>query len=208
MTEDEHVERDPSPRTPTSAPTGSDPRASDHPASDPAFVAGLRPIPSRPAGSPALWPATDIFGIRPDGTPIEVRIGDSDRPILVVFLATHCDGCDEYWRGLADERPDGTAGDPALDAESRTAGAALARVMPVIVTRGPASQEPADVAATAAGVRCTPVVMSDQAWRDYRVTSYPFFVLVDPASRRIIGETVGFGWTDVVGMIDARDHPV
>lgn len=201
------MERDPDSRTPTPDPAASEQAASDNPASDPAFVAGLRPIPSRPEGSPAPWPANDISGERPDGIPIEVRIGDSDRPILVAFLATHCDGCGDYWRGLADERTEGTNGDPALDPKAATdVVAALAGVVPVIVTRGPGFQEPADVAAVAAGVRCTPVVMSDQAWRDYRVTSYPFFVLVDPRSRRIIGETVGFGWTDVVAMIEAQGY--
>jgi len=170
-------------------------------------MAGLRPIPSRPAGSPAPWPATDISGARPDGTPIEVRIDDTGRPILVAFLATHCDGCDDYWRGLADEHPEGAPDDAALDA--RAAGdlaAVLAAVLPVIVTRGPGIQEASDVATAAAGIRRTPVVMSDQAWLDYRVTAYPFFVLVDPRSRRIIGETVGFGWADVLGMIQAQGH--
>ena len=134
-----------------------------------------------------------------------MRIGGSDRPILVAFLATHCDGCGDYWRGLADDRLVGTADDSAVDANPATdVGAALAAVAPVIVTRGPRYQEPADVVAAATGVIRTPVVMSDQAWRDYRITSYPFFVLVDPSTRRIIGETVGFGWSDVVGMIEAR----
>lgn len=181
--------------------------ALDHPSSDPTFVAGLRPIPSRPAGTPAPWPATDISGARPDGTPIEVRICDIGRPILVVFLATHCDGCDDYWRGLTDEHLEATADDPALDTSAAgDLAAALGGVVPVIVTRGPGVQEATDVAAAAAGIRDTPVVMSDQAWLDYRVTSYPFFVLVDPASRRIIGETVGFGWADVLGMIQAQGH--
>ena len=47
----------------------------------------------------------------------------------------------------------------------------------------------------------TPVVMSDDAWSDYRVLGYPFFVLVEPATLTVVGETVGFGWSDVVSMI-------
>ena len=46
-----------------------------------------------------------------------------------------------------------------------------------------------------------PVVMGDQAWTDYRVPTYPFFVVVDVPSRTIIGETVGLGWDDVISMI-------
>jgi hypothetical protein len=48
-----------------------------------------------------------------------------------------------------------------------------------------------------------PLVMSDAAWADYRVTGYPFFVLVDAAHGTVVGETVGFGWSDVRSMIDA-----
>jgi hypothetical protein len=43
--------------------------------------------------------------------------------------------------------------------------------------------------------------MSDAAWSDYRVTGYPFLVLVEPATRRILGESVGFGWPDVEGLM-------
>jgi hypothetical protein len=50
-----------------------------------------------------------------------------------------------------------------------------------------------------------PVVMTDAAWSDYRVTGYPFLVLVDPETRTVIGETVGFGWSDVHAMIRAAD---
>ncbi len=45
--------------------------------------------------------------------------------------------------------------------------------------------------------------MSDTPWADYRVTGYPFFVLVDPAARRVIGETVAFGMEDVLALLGA-----
>jgi len=51
-----------------------------------------------------------------------------------------------------------------------------------------------------------PVVMSDAAWADYRVTGYPFFVLVDAAQGVIVGETVAFGWSDVRALIEASGH--
>jgi len=47
------------------------------------------------------------------------------------------------------------------------------------------------------------VIMSEEAWTEYRVLGYPFFVLVDPSTRTVLGETVGFGWSDVVSMIRA-----
>jgi hypothetical protein len=74
-------------------------------------------------------------------------------------------------------------------------------VSPAIVTRGPDSVAPSEVEEAGAGVVDVPVVMSDQAWVDYRVMGYPFFVLVDVGSRTVVGETVGFGWSDVVSMI-------
>ena len=64
--------------------------------------------------------------------------------------------------------------------------------------------------AGAAGSRDgVPVVMSDAAWNDYRVTGYPFFVLVDAVRGVIVGETVGFGWPDVRALIEASatDRP-
>ncbi len=182
-------------------------RRRSNPASDPSFTAGLRPIPARPTGDAAPWPATDILGVTPDGTPIEIQLAAADRPILLIFLATRCDGCADYWRGLADENSGVSSDGPGPDLiPGPGVGGTLAGVTPVIVTRGPRSQDAAEVAAVSVGVHRTPVVMSDQAWKDYRVTAYPFFALVDAGSRRIIGETVGFGWTDVLAMIADRNR--
>ena len=175
---------------PTAAAPGGDSER-EGPLSDPAFVAGLRPIPSRPTAGAggrdleARWSAADIVGVTPAGAPIEIRVGRSDRPLLVAFLATRCDGCAEFWQGFGGE---GGGGLPAS-------------VSAVVVTRGPDFVAPEEVARVAGAVVGAPVVMSDQAWGDYRVLGYPFFVLVDPASGTVIGETVGFGWSDVRSMI-------
>jgi len=157
-----------------------------NPLSDPGFVAGLRPIPTGVPGEVPVWPATDLHGVRPDGSPVSVALGDLDRPLLLVFLAVRCDGCEAFWEGIA-----GGPGDPALGA-----------VVPVVVTRGPDSVAVGEVAARAAGFDGD-VVMSDRAWTDYRVTGYPFLVLVEPASERILAESVGFGWDDVASTVRA-----
>ncbi len=73
----------------------------------------------------------------------------------------------------------------------------------VAVTKGPGSVDRAEVVRAARGVSRVPVVMSDRAWRDYRVSGYPFFVLVDATAGTVIGETVGFGWSDVQSMVRA-----
>ena len=146
------------------------------PLSDPEFVAGLRPVPSGFGDAPPTWPATDVSGVRPDGTPVLIELAAGSRPVLLVFLTTNCDGCDLFWTGLS-EPPAG--------------------VDVVVVTKGPGAVEASEVAALAR----TEVVMSDPAWTDYRVTGYPFLVLVDPATRRILGESVGFGWSDVDALL-------
>jgi hypothetical protein len=114
-------------------------------------------------------------------------MGEFDSLVLLAFLATRCDGCEEFWRGLRD----GATVDH------------LESVAMVAVTRGPVTISSADVDEVATGINRVPVIMSDTAWTDYRVSGYPFFVLVDAPARRVVGETVGFGWPDVVSMVRA-----
>ena len=133
------------------------------------------------------WPAADLVGEDPDGRPTELRIAGRSGPVLLCFLQTRCDGCHEFWRGLGD--PPGTDWPDALTV--------------VAVTRGPDTVDRSEVARLTAGAGTVPVVMGDRAWTDYRVTGYPFFVLVDPSSGTVVGETVGFGWPDVHAMVRA-----
>jgi hypothetical protein len=180
-------------RRSTGAGIGQSPAASEDPAdrqplgplADPEFVAGLRPIPSATSAGTA-FPAPDIEGSDPSGRPVRIDIGEYAQPILLAFLHIDCDGCGEFWQGLADDR-----------------GVLPAEVSAVIVTKGPDTVPPGDVGQASAGIGRVPVVMSDGAWTDYRVLGYPFFVLVDPATRTVVGETVGFGWTDVISMISS-----
>ncbi len=157
------------------------------PLSDPAYLAGLRPIPSGPPGGQSAWAASDIVGVGPTGARIEARLGEFEGLVLLAFLTARCDGCEEFWRGLRDAA--------VIDLPGS--------VSPVIVTKGPVNLAPAAVEDVAYGITRVPVIMSDEAWADYRVTGYPFFVLVDAPARRIAGETVGFGWSDVESMIRA-----
>ena len=147
-----------------------------NPLSDPEFVAGLRPVPSGLDSEAPPWPAVDLSGVRPDGTPVSFDVAAPDVPVLLAFLTTRCDGCDVFWTGLADPPPG---------------------LQCVVVTRGPGTTVPDDVAALAGGLSQVPVVMSDAAWKDYRVTGYPFLVLVDPGTRTVLAESVGFGWSDL-----------
>jgi hypothetical protein len=155
------------------------------PWADPDFAAGLRPIPSGAAGAPSPWPAVDVLGVGPHGRPVEVLLDECDGYVLLAFLTTRCPGCAEFWREMV---ADGPSGLPA----------GVARV---IVTRGPGTASPDEVSGLVAGGVGAPVVMSDQTWADYRVHGYPFFVLVEVGPRAVIGETVGFGWSDITSMV-------
>ncbi len=163
-----------------------------NPLDDPVFVAGLRPIPSGSPSGSVSRPASDLAGVSPGGDRVEVVLAHLEGPVLLCFLHIRCDGCDQFWRGLADDvsaQPPGSSELPDT-------------VTAVVVTKGPGSVDRVEVARVASGVTRT-VVMSDQAWADYRVSAYPFFVLVDPGSMSVVGETVGFGWSDVRSMIRA-----
>ncbi len=148
--------------------------------SDPGFVAGLRAVPSGFGDAAPTWPASDLAGVRPDGTSVTVCVADRDRPLLLVFLTTDCDGCEVFWSGLVDP---------------------LRGVDVVVVTKGPHAVPASDVATLADGLADIPVVMSDTAWPDYRVTGYPFLILVEPGTRRIVAESVGFVWSDVETLV-------
>ncbi len=155
------------------------------PLSDPEFLAGLRPVPSGLEGQEVPWPAVDVEGVGPEGAPIRVALDAAAGNVLFAFLATRCDGCEAFWSGLGPSGPIG----------------ALGSVRVVVVTKGPTSVDPAEVGRVGASLGSVPVVMSDAPWLDYRVTGYPFFVLVDPATRKVIGETVAFGMDDVLALL-------
>jgi hypothetical protein len=153
--------------------------------SDPAFVAGLRPIPSGSNGGQARR-VEDISGTDPAGRPISFGIDEVSGHLLLVFLHVHCDGCDDFWRGLREV-------DPSRLAPSITV---------IAITKGSGSVDAREVRRSATGSRSR-TVMSDQAWIDYQVTGYPFLILIDRPTRSIVAETVGFGWSDVISIVQS-----
>jgi hypothetical protein len=148
-------------------------------------LSGLRAIPT---GAVSVdRPAYDLAGVDQFGRPIEVAVLTHPGRTLLAFLAVDCFGCEPFWQGI---------GDPT----TLPASSDLARV---VVTKGPDAVSSEAVDAAAADVSGVPVVMSDNAWLDYQVLSYPSFVLVDNPSGRVVGETVGIGWDDVRVMLEA-----
>ena len=130
-------------------------------------------------------PVFDLSGTGPAGDPFTVRVVGVAGRTLLAFLSVDCLGCEEFWRAL--RAPRGLGLGPG--------------VATVVVTKGPASVSPDDVATASEGLAGAPVVMSDRVWTDYQVLGYPFFVLVDGPSGTVVGETVGMGLDDVAGMV-------
>jgi hypothetical protein len=148
-------------------------------------LSGLRAIPTGAAS--ADRPAYDLSGVDQFGRPIEVAVLSHPGRTLLAFLSVDCFGCEPFWHGI---------GDPS----TLPASSDIARV---VVTKGPDGVSPEAVDAAAVDVSGVPVVMSNDAWLDYQVLSYPSFLLVDNSSGRVVGETVGMGWDDVRSMLEA-----
>ena len=155
------------------------------PLEDDGFVSGLRPVPTADSPVRRPLPIVELSGATPLGTTLRINLV-SQPWTLLCFLATRCEGCEEFWR--------------------QTCGAALPQVLGgvshVVITKSDESVDPDEVRALA-GDRADRVLMSDGAWKTFEVLGYPTFVLIDGSSASVVGETVAFTWTDVEGMIAA-----
>jgi hypothetical protein len=131
-------------------------------------AAGLAQPPAAPARTPGEAPA--LAGSTPAGDAVQLAFHGAQAPTLLAFLTSGCGTCAGFWETLGEQRlPPG--------------------VRTVIVTRGPEREQPAKLRLLAPpGV---PVVMSSQAWEQYRIPGAPYFVLVDEEVR---GEGVATTW--------------
>jgi hypothetical protein len=133
-----------------------------------------RPIPTyrdHPATSPI-----DIDGVTPAGTRVAVAVAGSTDPLLLLFLSASCLGCRDLWDGTRELR------------QALPEGLHI-----VIVTRG-IDQEDASAIADLAPAD-TEVVMSSDAFHDYRVGGPPFLVVVVGGEVRTEGVAWGVGET-------------
>ena len=141
---------------------------------------GLVPIPTY-RGAPAT-PASDVEGVDLAGERVTVDVVGVPRWTLLLFLSTACDGCADLWAALRDP-----------------VAAGLAGATPVVVTRGPESEDPEAVHRLAPpGVA---VVQSSGTWRAYRVQGPPFFALVDGPGRRVATEGVAWAAPQVAAHV-------
>ena len=136
-----------------------------------------------PPGEPALGPAPAVAGLTPSGDARAFAPANSERLTLLAFLSSGCTSCAGFWRALQQpeelELPQG------------------ARV--VIVTKGPELEITAQVLAMSTGQ--VPVIMSTEAWHDYQVPGSPFFVLIDGASGRKVGQGVAGQVSQLVELV-------
>jgi hypothetical protein len=131
----------------------------------------LTPIPTY-RGHPATTPF-DVSGVDPWGSPLALDIVGATAPVLLLFLSSTCGGCSDLWSSQQDLR------------------AALATPVGLaLVTRDPGPEDAAAITPLARP-EVAPVVMSTQAYDDYRVAGPPFLVLVD--ARRVWTEGVAWG---------------
>ena len=156
-------------------PSGAADRATDHPHDG---TDGARAVPVPFTTGPPLAAGRDstsaptIAGVTPSGDALAIAPVGTDGMTLLAFLSTGCASCAGFWESFAGQ--DGTG----LPAGTRL----------VVVTKGADREIPGEVAALAApGLS---VVMSSDAWTDYEVPGSPFFVLVDGAGGRRVGEGV------------------
>ncbi len=131
-----------------------------------------------PRGTEADLRAAPLTGTTLDGDAVSLAFDRPGAPTLLAFLTSGCSTCAGFWATLAE---------PRLPAGVET----------LIVTRGADRERPAKLRELAPAA--VPVVMSSQAWTDYRVPGAPYFVLVDGGIR---GEGVATTWTALASLVN------
>jgi hypothetical protein len=146
---------------------------------------GVRP--DAPANG-SLGPAHDVAGTGLHDDAVIVPVVGVQHRTLLAFLSSGCLTCSTFWDALGDSASLDMAGDDVR----------------IIAVTKDASEEsvselrklaPADV----------PVVMASDVWRTYDVPGSPYFVLVDGAERRVLGEGTGLSWAQVCTLIQQAE---
>jgi hypothetical protein len=141
-----------------------------------------------PASTPALGVAPVVAGVTPTGDARAIAVDNTDDLTLLGFLSSGCAGCAAFWDALQDPG--------RLQLPDRT------RV--VIVTKGADREVPSEVRSRTTGL--VPVVMSTDAWVDYEVPGSPFFVLVDGATGRKVGQGVASQVGQLAELVRRAEH--
>ncbi|HEX9316836.1 MAG TPA: hypothetical protein VGA71_15690 [Actinomycetota bacterium] len=139
-----------------------------------------QPLPISKRGERPVPGATDIVGVTPNDETVSISVG-TGVDTLLAFLSGGCSVCGDLWAGTP-------SGESALPDHTRL----------VVVTASPDRESPSRVRRLAAPGAT--VVMSTDAWEDYRVPGAPYFVLVD-GTGRIAGEGSAQSWRQVASLM-------
>lgn len=127
--------------------------------------------------------APTIAGVTPTGDALAIAVSGNDQLTLIAFLSSGCTTCAGFWEAF--QTPEQLGLPDAIRL--------------VVVTKGPEMEIAGEVEAKAHSR--LQVVMSTDAWGDYEVPGSPFFVLVDGAAGRRIGEGVANHFSQVVELV-------
>jgi hypothetical protein len=125
----------------------------------------------------------DIVGTDPSGGAVRIAVLGARHDTLVAFLSTGCSTCRTFWDSF--RSPSG----PSVPGDARL----------VVVTRGPEAESPGLVRDLASPD--VAVVLSSEAWEAYDVPVAPYFVMVEGATGRIVGEGAGTSWPQVTSLL-------
>jgi hypothetical protein len=126
--------------------------------------------------------AFDVAGTTPTDEAVRIGVVGARQNTVLAFLSSGCLTCGGFWETFA-----------ATDRLAVPGGARL-----VVVTHGPESESPARIRELAPSA--FPVVMSTEAWQEYKVPHTPYFVYVDGPSGRIVGEGSATTWQQVASL--------
>ena len=121
----------------------------------------------------------DVSGTTPGDEAVRIGVVGARQSTLLAFLSSGCLTCGGFWEAFA-----------RTDRLAVPGGARL-----VIVTKGPEAESESRIGELAPSA--VPVVMSTEAWLEYRVPATPYFVYVDGPSGRIVGEGSAQTWEQV-----------
>jgi hypothetical protein len=124
----------------------------------------------------------DVAGATPTDETVRIGVVGARQSTLLAFLSSGCLTCGGFWDTFA-----------TTDRLAVPGGARL-----VVVTKGPESESPARIRELSPSA--FPVVMSTDAWLEYKVPHTPYFVYVDGPTGRILGEGSAATWSQVTSL--------
>ena len=118
-----------------------------------------------------LVDARDLMGVTPSGDASAIGVIGTPGLTLLAFLTTGCASCMDFWEAFREP------------ANRRVAGPGSQLV---VLTKGQDAESPSAVRELADPALTT--LMSSEAFDDYSVPLAPYFVLIDGAAGRVVGE--------------------